>query len=768
MKRVSMLLIAVALIAGMVGCGQSGYNLTIASTAGGSVTTPGEGTFTYDEGTVVILAAKPDEGYQFANWTGDVNTITDVEDGTTTITMNGDYTITANFVQSQLIRTWYDLDAIKDNMSGSYILMNDLDCTTAGYTELASPTANGEKGWQPIGTQGNPFTGIFDGHGYEIRDLFIDRPDEDYVGLFGYVQAGTIEGIGVAKATVAGDDYVGGLVGLNNGAVINCYSTANVTGQQYVGSLMGLNQSGDTVSNSYYDYDEGLINGEKMITVGALYHEDFEQWLANNEFLDVDERLSRDDGYYLINDINDFKQLLIFGQNSSLKFRLTSDLDLVDEPNFYIPYLAGEFDGNGHKICNLNLNCDSFSLVGLFGFLAFDAKVTRVGLENINITGHDNIGGLVAMNLGTVSSSYSTGSVIGNNQVGILVGVNHGTVENCYATGSVTGMNCVGILVGYNLDDGLVTNSYSTGGNTTGNSVGGVVGWNCGAVTYSYSTGGVAGDYFVGGVVGHNYGTVTYSYSTGSVAGNEYVGGVVGHNHEGSVSDSYATGNVTGKLCVGGLAGANDKATIANCYFTGSVTGEGQVGGLVGGNWGTVRGCYSTGSVTGKSRVGGLGGGNHGTVENSYATGGVTGIGRVGGLVGDDSGGTVEDSYATGSVTGTGWVGGLVGSCFMSTVSSCYAVGNVTREYDYFVGGLVGFNDCSIVSRSFWDMETSGQTTSAGGMGKTTAEMQDIATFSGAGWSIMGVANSSTRNTGYQWNIVGDETYPFLSWQSVV
>jgi len=66
-------------------------------TGGGSVTTPGEGTFTYDEGTAVNLVATPDAGYRFVNWTGDVDTVADVNAASTTITMNGDYSITANF-----------------------------------------------------------------------------------------------------------------------------------------------------------------------------------------------------------------------------------------------------------------------------------------------------------------------------------------------------------------------------------------------------------------------------------------------------------------------------------------------------------------------------------------------------------------------------------------------------------------------------------------------------------------------------------------------
>ena len=74
------------------------YALSINSTEGGSVTTPGEGTFNYTAGTVVDLVATPDAGYRFVEWTGDVGTIADVNVAATTITMNGNYSLTANFV----------------------------------------------------------------------------------------------------------------------------------------------------------------------------------------------------------------------------------------------------------------------------------------------------------------------------------------------------------------------------------------------------------------------------------------------------------------------------------------------------------------------------------------------------------------------------------------------------------------------------------------------------------------------------------------------
>jgi len=82
------------------------YSLTISSTPGGSVTTPGEGMHIYDAETIVDLVAVPDEHYHFVNWTGDVGTIADVNDPTTTITMNDSCSITANFA---LDPGWYSL-----------------------------------------------------------------------------------------------------------------------------------------------------------------------------------------------------------------------------------------------------------------------------------------------------------------------------------------------------------------------------------------------------------------------------------------------------------------------------------------------------------------------------------------------------------------------------------------------------------------------------------------------------------------------------------
>lgn len=96
------LAMVLALGTGVIGCTTEyvpEYSLTISSTEGGSVTTPGEDTYTYDEGEVVNLVAEPKEGYRFQNWGGDVESIDDVNAASTTIVIDDDYYITANFIK---------------------------------------------------------------------------------------------------------------------------------------------------------------------------------------------------------------------------------------------------------------------------------------------------------------------------------------------------------------------------------------------------------------------------------------------------------------------------------------------------------------------------------------------------------------------------------------------------------------------------------------------------------------------------------------------
>jgi preprotein translocase subunit YajC len=149
--KISIFLITVALIAGMVGCGGAEYYLTIASTAGGSVTTPGEaGPYTYDGRRVVNLVTEAEEGYHFVNWTGDVGTIADVEAASTTITMNDNYSITANF---ELEPGWYSL-TISSTEGGSVTLPGEGTSIHAATT-VVNLVATPASGYQFVNWTGN-------------------------------------------------------------------------------------------------------------------------------------------------------------------------------------------------------------------------------------------------------------------------------------------------------------------------------------------------------------------------------------------------------------------------------------------------------------------------------------------------------------------------------------------------------------------------------------------------------------------------------------
>lgn len=96
--RVILLLVSIMLVVGTTACdGSETYQLSISSTSGGSVDSPGEGVFTYDPGTVIELVATPDDGYEFQRWTEDTQDIADPNSASTNITMNGDYSVTAEF-----------------------------------------------------------------------------------------------------------------------------------------------------------------------------------------------------------------------------------------------------------------------------------------------------------------------------------------------------------------------------------------------------------------------------------------------------------------------------------------------------------------------------------------------------------------------------------------------------------------------------------------------------------------------------------------------
>lgn len=353
---------------------------------------------------------------------------------------------------------------------------------------------------------------------------------------------------------------------------------------------------------------------------------------------------------------------------------------------------SGSYDGNNKFIKGLYIYKPSGYYVGLFGFVAGeDTEIKNLRLINASVDSNTPYcGGLVAHNGGKITNCSIQGSVNGytNDYIGGLVGSNSGLITNCYSSAGIAGFNYSGGMVGFN--SGTINNSYSTG---------------------SYHLG---AQYCTGGLVGVNTGTITNCHNSGYIAG--------------------------GVKATGGLVGDN-RGTIDSCYTSGDFVGHNQTGGLVGINSGFISNSFSHRNINvydpGNNDVGGLVGLNLGIICNSYSTGVVNNPNyNTGGLIGTNWIGIVLNCYSTGNVSGYNTSGGLIGLNNCGKISNCYSTGYVNGS-DIKAGGLVGDNWDGTVNGSFWDMQTSGQSSSSAGTGKTTAEMKTQSTYTDAGWDFV-------------------------------
>jgi len=208
-----------------------------------------------------------------------------------------------------------------------------------------------------------------------------------------------------------------------------------------------------------------------------------------------------------------------------------------------------------------------------------------------------------------------------------------------------------------------------------------------------------------------------------------FVGGVCGQNDGGSIRNCNSDGNVNGTQYVGGLTGHNNYGSIKNCSSKVIITGLDYTGGFCGRNYmGDIRENKSDSIVTGGDFTGGFLGSNYkGILDENSSAGTVSGSRYVGGFLGHTGYGTVNNSYSESSVAGVDYIGGFCGRFYYGDVSYCYSSGNVSgTEY---IGGFTGSEEDATFSSCYWNINLAGITNSAGGVGKTDAEMQLQTTY---------------------------------------
>ncbi len=643
------------------------------------------------------------------------------------------------------IETVDQLQNMKLNLSAHYELIKDIDASSTS-------SWNNGSGFEPIGAVINKFNGSFEGQGYEITGLYINRLNN--IGLFGYTDSQSqIKNIGLIDCNVNGSINVGGLVGVNGGNLTQCYTTGNVNGSMSVGGLVGTN-----MDNLTQCHTTGNVNGNT--NVGDLVG-------VNNRYL--------------------------------IQCYATGNVNGSDG----VGGLAGA--NNRYLIhCYATGNVNGSNDVG--GLAGSNSGYLIQCYTAGNVNGNTNVGGITGQNYKPIIQCYATGNVNGSNNVGGLVGLNRQNINQSYATGNVTGSTNLGGLVG--IDIGHITQCYwdkdTTGQNTSSgsnNSYGKTtekmktestyVSWN---FNHTWTLESSTNDgypyllnitYEVHGLYAGGNGTKSNPYqisntqqlqnmdlnlsshfvlindiSASETSGwNSGAGFVPVGNSSIKFTGSFdGNGYIISDLYINtstdyvGLFGYIDQATITNASLEDvNITGNDQVGGLAGRiSDSLVNLSYSTGNVEGERYVGGLVGRVNGTVEQSYSTGNITGNLHIGGLAGfiDSGSCSVNQSYSTGSVTGNQDVGGLIGMMNGGIVNQSYSTGYV--EGTQTTGGLVGRNYGS-VDQCYWNMNTSNQSSSAGGTGLTDLRMKQSSSYEN--WDFVGTWAIHRRL---------NDNYPFL------
>lgn len=433
---------------------------------------------------------------------------------------------------------------------------------------MADINLNGRE-WTPIGTSDAfdafdadnvnnddhslRFCGSFHGDGHKIEKMAITKGG-DYSGLFGACGTGShIEKLHIVDCYVRGRMIVGGMVGeLVNGSVSDCSVSGNViASNECVGGIVGINNG--TIVNSQTSV---TVFGNSSDT-GGLAGASGDRMPGVVDHCKATGTVS---GYWNVGGL--------IGRNNGVVSNSQASGDVIGEE--WVGGLIGWTDKGMVSFCQASGNVNGFfdvgGLVGFNGYLKSTVQINNSHATGKVIgsgSGNYCIGGLAGYSGGIITDCHATGVVDGEESVGGLVGEHGGKTINSYATGDVRGSFDTGGLIGFNGFPGsqaIVENCYASG-TVTGYRV---------------------NNYGIGGLIGYSGGNVSRCYSTGSTSGEDAVGGLIGEQ-EGTLTNCYATGTVTAKITAGGLTGWN-WMKISSCFAIGFVNCNGIAGGLIGQN----------------------------------------------------------------------------------------------------------------------------------------------------------------------------------------
>jgi filamentous hemagglutinin family protein len=510
----------------------------------------------------------------------------------------------SNGYRYSVIQTLAQLQAINGNLDGLYVLGNNI---AGSYYGTAFKT---------IGA-GASFAGVFDGLGNSISNLVISSSDP-YAGLFGR-NAGTLanldlKSLRVNAAAGVGPVVIGGLAGENVGRISNVRAfgmqvSAGASRTNTLGGLVGVNRG--AVEQASF---AGSATGNWMSSaVGGL--------VGENALIGPDRPAS------LVSDSTTNANVSggasnqasiggLVGINRGGVIRRSTSLGST----------------SGYNLASVNVG--GIAGVNLRGEIVGSTASGRVTGGSSGGT----VGGFVGFNTGTIIDSIASGMVDGRSAyaIGGFVGTNEGLVRDAKALGAVSSASngSTGGFVGINAGDTAEIRMAEAHGAVTGGqgANGGFVGSHAGGtIIHAVARGKTSGGNYskTGGFVGRNAAELIDVDASGNVSAGSWAsaGGFAGINTEsGTISTALATGSVQGSSygTVGGFVGEN-LGELTDVSASGAVSAGyyATLGGLVGMNAGQVERSVASGPIKWMSgqTFGGLVGVNRGVFRHSGTPG---------------------------------------------------------------------------------------------------------------------------------------------------
>jgi hypothetical protein len=540
-------------------------------------------------------------------------------------------------------------------------LDNDIDASDTYFWETL-------EGFSPIGNGITYYTGNFDGNGFEIDSLYINRPEQTFIGLFGYVRYGSVQNVGVTNCYYIGSYPMGGLVGQLQGSVLK-YSFAEgqikkIQGWTYsqtssIGGLIGAS-SNDEVTYCYADVD--VIATQYCTIIGG-----FAGYVVSSDILRC---FSRGD---VINN----------GSNSDYMGGFVGSAPYSYNPYIYKCYSTGEVSGSSSIKGGFSGYGAGYHLVKCFwdtessGMATSSAGTGKTTAEMKTDTTFLNENWNLRL-YWSIDEDINDGyPFINNRSIPVTTAIEPtDTDDNGYINISSlahlvwVSNNSSSWSSNFELDNDIDASDTYYWDNNQGFS----------------PIGNNATDY-TGVFEGKGFEIDSLFIDFSELSNPERIG-----------LFSYISNSEIKNL------------GITNLFYKSS---------------------YMIGGITGSS--------NGSTIKNCYTAGEIINLGNYsGGISGVHYGEQILNCYSHCNVKGLNFVGGLVGSQSISAnIINSFATGYIEATNGEYVGGISGQGgNNTVVVSCFWDTETCGQSTSAGGIGKTTSEMKQDTTFRNAGWDF--------------------------------